>query len=291
MSKLWKRPSNILAATDLTLNSDRALERGIELARYWGARLYIVHAVDDDRHHREEIAARMKAIEAEIERKISSNPAAVDVEVEVLTTLGNPAERVLAKCDRLFIDLCLMGAGERRTLRQKLLGTTVDRVLRHAMQPVLSVRRPVTGPYRKIAIATDYLPPSLTALDCALALFPSAEATAIHAYEVALHGIFEFDRFSGPVAEQHEREMTEGVERTMTEFISGAQVAGSKLMKACEIGTPEGVLTQLAERDACDLVVVGTHGGTGIRRVVIGTVAERLLATLPCDVLAVPSPQ
>ena len=291
MSKIWKRPSKILAATDLTPSSDLGLERAVELAAYWGARLYVVHAVDDDRHPSEEIAARTKAAEAEIERKIKGDPAAASVEVEVLTTLGNPAERILAKCDRLFIDLCVMGAGERRTLGQKLLGTTVDRVLHHALQPVLSVRKSIVGPYRKIAIATDFSPPSRTALDCALALFPSTAATVLHAYEIALHGLVPSDRVTGPLAERHKREMTAHVESAMNEFIAGARPRDPKLATVCEIGTPEGVLTQHVEQNAFDLVVVGTHGRTGIRRAVIGSVAERLIGTLPCDVLAVPSPQ
>lgn len=291
MSRIWKRPSMILAATNLSPSSDRALERAFELAHYWGARLYVVHAVHVDRHRIEEAAARTKAAENEIKLKIANSPAAAGVDVEVLTTLGSPAERILAKCDRLFIDLCVMGASERRTLGQKLLGTTVDRVLRHALQPVLSVHRPVVGPYRKIGIATDFLPPSRTALDCALALFPNAEATAIHAYDVLLHGLIASDRVTGPLAERHEREMMEHVQHSLSALIDGTRAAGPELSVASGIGDPEAVVTEFAERNAVDLMVVGTHGRTGIRRAVLGSVAERLIRQLPCDVLAVPSPQ
>lgn len=288
MTKDCKRPGKILAATDLTPESDLALERAIHLAAYWGARLYVVHAVDDESPPSVDVAsARAKTAEEAISRQLRSNPAAAEVECEVLTTLGSPAERILSKCDRLFVDLLVMGASERKTLGQRLLGTTVDRVLRQALQPVLSVRNRATGPYRKLAIATDFSEPSRAALDCTLALFPSAEATVVHAYEVALHGLFPFDRVTGPLAERHEREMTEHAQRSLMEFSKGAQA--SKLSVVAGIGTPQDVLTDLVERAALDLVVVGTHGRTGVRRAVLGSVAERLIGTLPCDVLAVPT--
>lgn len=294
MSKEWMRPSVILAATDLTPKGDLAVERAIALASHWGARLYVVHVVEvgDGSSSRsvEEASAQAKTAEAGIERQIKSNPVAAEIEIGVLSTLGSPAERILIKSDRLLVDLLVMGGGRERTLGQRFLGTTIDRVLRQSMQPVLCVRRPAAGPYRRIAIATDFSPPSRVAFDCALALFPSAEATVIHAYDVALHGLFEFDRVTGPLAEKHEQEMTDHAASAMNEFVSGAVAREAKLSRVCEIGKPESVLTQYVEQNACDLVVVGTHGRTGVRRALLGSVAERLIGTLPCDVLAVPTP-
>lgn len=287
MIKSWSRPGKILVAIDLTPQSELALNRAIALSAQWGARLYVLHAVDDERIPRGEAAARTKAAEAEIERMIRGNPAATSVEVDILTTLGNPAKRILAKCDRLFVDLCVMGSGERRTLGQKLLGTTVDHVLRNAFQPVLSVRKPISGPYRKITIATDFSPPSRTAFDCALAFFPNCDTTVLHAYEVALHGLFEFDRMTGPVAEKHEREMTQHVGASLRSFVEQARASGTELSPVSAIGDPRVILPNHAEQNGIDLVVVGTHGRTGVRRAVLGSVAERLIGTMPCDVLAV----
>ena len=96
---------------------------------------------------------------------------------------------------------------------------------------------------------------------------------------------------TGPLAERHEREMMEYVQHSLSEFIDEARASGHELSVASGIGDPEAVVTEFAERNAVDLMVVGTHGRTGIRRAVLGSVAERLIRLLPCDVLAVPSPQ
>ena len=58
-----------------------------------------------------------------------------------------------------------------------------------------------------------------------------------------------------------------------------------------EQGSPEAVLTAYVERHWPDLVVTGTHGRSGAQQAVIGSVAEGLLQSLPCDVLAVPAGQ
>lgn len=291
MSKNWSRPGKILVAMDLTPESELALNRAIALSAEWGARLYVLHAVDDSRLPGGEATARTKAAEEDIERKIKSNPAASGVEVEILATLGSPTERILAICELMNIDFCVMGAGEQRSLGQKLLGTTVDHVLRHALQPVLFVRKPVAGPYRKITIATDFSPPSRTAFDCALALFPNRDTTLLHAYEVALHGLFEFDRMTGPIAEKHEREMTQHVQASLRALEKDARGAGSPLTPVSAIGEARVILFNHAKQNGIDLLVAGTHGRTGIRRAIIGSVAERLIGTMPCDVLAVRSPE
>jgi nucleotide-binding universal stress UspA family protein len=292
MTKVWMRPAKILAAVDLSHDSEGALERAIGLATYWGARLFILHAVDDEAlPSAAEASARAKSAEAELDRRMKANPAADGCEYEVFTNLGNSVDRILATCDRQYIDLLVMGTGKTRTLGQRLLGSTAERVLRKALQPVLVVRNPTTGPYRKLAVATDFSEPSCAALQCALGLFPNAATTIVHAYEVALHGLVSFDRMTGPLAERHEREMTEYVRQSLAECVAQAGALSPKLSTEGGIGTPEAVLNALIKRDAVDLVVVGTHGRTGVRRALLGSVAERLIKTLPSDVLAVPTPQ
>jgi nucleotide-binding universal stress UspA family protein len=292
MTKVWMRPAKILASIDLTPASDLALERAIALAADCGALLYVLHAVDDDSlPSAKEASERAKTAEAEIERRMKANPAAAAVAFEVFTSLGNPVERILSACDRLYIDLVVMGTGEKRTLGQRLLGSTVERILRRALQPVLTVRNPTDGPYQKLAVATDFSQPSRVALECALGLFPNAQTTVVHAYEAALHGLLSSDRVAGTLAERHEREMAEYVRCALAEFVAKAHTPALALSVESATGTPESVLTRLVKKAGVDLVVVGTHGRTGVRRALLGSVAERLIEVLPTDVLAVPTPE
>ena len=69
-----------------------------------------------------------------------------------------------------------------------------------------------------------------------------------------------------------------------------AQDLGSNLSvrTAVESGSPASEIVRYAERHGVDLIVVGTHGRTGVTRALLGSVAERVVRTAPCPVLAVP---
>lgn len=287
MPRIWKTPRKILCATDLTPTCDRAVDRAIHLAREWEASLFLVHVVDDTGMPGQNFAEGVRKAEARLEQQFKGHPQGAGLDIETLVSYGNPAERILGKCDRLFIDLLVMGAGDGTALSQRLLGSTVKHVLRQALQPVLSVRSRAFAPYRSVAIATDFSPPSAEALECALALFPTAKPTVVHVYEDALHGLLASDKVTGPLAERHKQEMREHAEKSLAEFAEGPRARRPDLTTAVEIGAPEAGLKKYIEQSNPDLVVVGTLGRTGLRRAVIGSVAERLIGRLPCDVLAV----
>jgi nucleotide-binding universal stress UspA family protein len=55
-------------------------------------------------------------------------------------------------------------------------------------------------------------------------------------------------------------------------------------------GDPAASIIQVAEETACDLIVLGTHGRTGLKRVLLGSVAEHVMRGAPCPVLVVKGP-
>ena len=52
-------------------------------------------------------------------------------------------------------------------------------------------------------------------------------------------------------------------------------------------GDPAASIVKVAEETACDLIVLGTHGRTGLKRVLMGSVAEHVMRGAPCPVLVV----
>lgn len=289
MPRSWKIPRKILCATDLTPSSDRVLDRAIQLAGEWNASLLVVHIVDDTGILTKEFSSDVHVAEDQLKRQIKAHPGTSELEVDTMVTLGKPAERILAKCDRLFIDLLVLGTGEKALLRQRVLGSTVNHSLRHALQPVLTVRNHPRAAYRAMAVATDFSLPSQEALNCALAFFPDAKATVVHTYEETLHGLLASNRVTEDLSERHKIEIRALAEKSMSEFVAEPRRLRPDLATALEIGVPEAGLRSYIERHNPDLIVVGSHGRTGLRRAVIGSVAERLIATLPRDVLAVRS--
>ena len=72
---------------------------------------------------------------------------------------------------------------------------------------------------------------------------------------------------------------------------SAAWASGKKVVRVVRIGTTHDTIVQYANENAIDLIVIGTHGRTGLSHVLLGSVAERVVQHAPCSVLTVRSHQ
>jgi nucleotide-binding universal stress UspA family protein len=81
-------------------------------------------------------------------------------------------------------------------------------------------------------------------------------------------------------------------EETMARWREEAEhVAGRPVRSTVTLGDSAGELVRIARDHACDLLVVGTHGRKGLKRLVLGSVAERVVREAPCAVLVVRRPE
>jgi len=81
--------------------------------------------------------------------------------------------------------------------------------------------------------------------------------------------------------DQHKRELDE--------FLVNRDVKPDlNLRKLVEPGLPSGAIISFAERENCDLIVMSSHGRSGLSRLLVGSVTEQILRKSPCPVLVVP---
>lgn len=145
--------------------------------------------------------------------------------------------------------------------------------------------------FKHLLLATDFSPCSVAAADHALAL-----ATALHA-EVTLLHVVELPPGLDPTAAVHpERDgptlplaeyVTQADRATLEDLAAGFRAAGLKTTTAVAIGPIPATIAARAQSLRSDLLIVGTHGRTGLRRVLLGSVAERLLRLSPVPVLVI----
>jgi len=84
--------------------------------------------------------------------------------------------------------------------------------------------------------------------------------------------------------EQHKKRLAEFV----AEKIPDAG-AGLKMRPVVDAGQPFGAIIDCAEKEGVDLIVMSSHGRTGLSRMLIGSVTDKILRGAPCPVLVVPS--
>lgn len=155
---------------------------------------------------------------------------------------------------------------------------------------MLAVRRRPAGSYQTVVSAVDFSEASRTAFLRGRELFPSARLTALHAYRVSPSwGGPNADKSIDEVEAAERARVIKEAEQDMADLIAAVGGPTSAIATALQEGEPETALTSYVESKWPDLVVAGTHGRSGYQQDTIGSMAELLLTTLPCDVLAIPT--
>ncbi len=307
------RLQRLLVATDLSARSDRAFDRAIELARANSARLTVLHVIADELqpdyaealkaqartalemqvaqaltagHVDVDIAVKGGLDQEKVLRQIAEGAARGELSVEVRIEAGSIYELIDETATEAGADLVICGAHRKLTIGDEWLGSTMDRVLRFGSRPVLIVKLQPSGSYRNIVAAVDFSDPSAEALAFALAAFPDAAFTLVNAVESSLSGFLKGAEANQEALDRRREELSQFAEAALARAgtTGGARPAPELVVRQ---GSPASVLGQHVADHAVDLVVVGTHGRTGLRRAILGSVAKSAIASLPCDVLAV----
>lgn len=141
--------------------------------------------------------------------------------------------------------------------------------------------------FRKIVVGVDFSPVSHAAMRKAaqLAAETDAELTIAHVWEIPIYAVGEGAAFPAPVLE----DVISASQRLLETWQAEARSLGARTVATMlRNGAPWHELVELVRGDpSYDLIVVGTHGRTGIKHVLLGSVAERVARHAPCAVLVV----
>lgn len=180
------RPT-ILFSTDFSGRCDRARDRAVQLALRWGARLVLLHVLRDP--DPETMADERQAEEAAILSRLRKEVTQDNLAVEYRLGFGDVADAVLDVSRECTADFIVTDILRHDEIGDFIIGTTVERIIRHARVPVLVVKERVTQHYGRLMVATDFSDCSGVALRTAIAVFPEAEVTLLHAYHVRLEAL------------------------------------------------------------------------------------------------------
>ena len=141
--------------------------------------------------------------------------------------------------------------------------------------------------FKKILVGTDFSEPSdaarRTAIELARRL--GAELEIVHVEEPL--PAYAFSEGALPDLPRLQEEVRSWAEREVEQQAKEARAAGVPVTTAVLLGTPANAIVEAARTDGADLIVVGTHGRTGFERILLGSVAERVVRTASCPVLTV----
>lgn len=276
----------ILLASDLTAHTDRALDRAIALASQSRAAIRFVHAIDPGILPEKYLKMDVREAQQHLEREARDSGIDGHVDVSVQVSLGDAGMVVMEEAQKMQADIIVMGLSRDLTLGGMVRGTTIDKVVRRAQCPVLVVKTRARRPYMKIVAALDLAESSRKALDFALRQFPGAEISVIHVSETAPAGPLS-DAGSPAVPDERRHQIEDMVTARFLAAGRGGPGTSDGPTLHFATGKAVDVLSEQIPRLNPDLVVMGTHGRTGVSNLFLGSVAETLLAGLRHDLLVV----
>jgi nucleotide-binding universal stress UspA family protein len=283
---------NIVVGIDFSPESEIALAQAESIARQNHGTLMLVHSVGvtEAGHYMLEVAQpgagwtrhvqkRLEEARREL-RQVAERSRARGASVEHHIASGFPDEALVEQATKRRADLVVVGTQGRSAVDHFLLGSVAQHVVRLAPCPVLVARRSTAPePPRRLLVPTDFSRQADTGLDLALTVAaPGAIIELLHCWHPpSLLGdetAAEWHRDARAAAEQRGRQLVERrTRRGVTLELALSEEAPAR-----------GILRRL-EEGRYDLVVIGSHGRRGLRRAILGSVAERVVRHAPISVL------
>jgi nucleotide-binding universal stress UspA family protein len=273
----------ILVCTDGSPDSEGAITAALNLAKTTGSTVFLLEVlfymagyelqapdtlappmVNMELMQAQETAARER-LEA---RRAEAAGEGVTLEPRVRT--GSSAyEGILEEVGETKPDLVIMGRHGYTGLTRLLMGSVTARVIGHSPCDVLVVPQGVGLDFKRLLVASDGSPFSEAAWTAALSLAKTMGSDLIGV------AVASSDR-DIPVATK--------VVRTLEE---SASQQGITLDTMIPMGRPEEGIVKAADFKGASLIIVGSHGRTGLKRLLMGSVAERVIGDAKCPVLVV----
>ncbi len=290
----------IVVGADLSPPSSIAVHQAMSLARHCGAPLLLM-MVEPEPDMPELVPASLRSSEDKL-RAIERTRFAADragleelrqrligqgVDVTHVVFSGAVDRGLADGAERANADLVVVGTHGHRGLRRLLLGSVAEMTVRLASSSVLVARGRETaaeGGFRRILIGTDFSPLSERAIEQALRLAaPGATLEVMHAWRVPIdstpNGSLTMDIADLRTA------LDVDIARSLRELRDAWQARGVTLTTHSVEQLPREALWERAEAIGADLIAVGSHGRRGLRRFLIGSVAEATVRHAGCSVL------
>ncbi|WP_103026945.1 universal stress protein [Salinibacter altiplanensis] len=285
----------VLFPTDFSDGSKRAFPQAAYLADWHDADLHILNVTGQHYHDHEEARANfpvpVDALTEWLQHPEKSITGANWPDLETLSITqeqvesAEPAEQIVAYAEDKAVDLVVMGTHGRRGVDRMLFGSVAEEVVRKAPCPTLTVRnnadRAPSKAVRRVLAPIDFSDASKVAVQHAkeIALTYGAEVDLLHVVEEPVYpSAYGYEAAAFPTAE-----VLENVEAQLAD-LAREKIGYEHVMIEARTGEPSREILDYIDNNEVDLTVIATHGRTGLDRMLMGSVAERVLRQSPTPV-------
>lgn len=285
----------ILAASDFSAAARHAAERAALIAQATATPLELLHVVD--LAPLERLRQLIDAAPADIEtgllqaaqRRLAEQAAALGrrhgATAGTRVAAGALAAELGRQAAALDAGLLVCGARGESAVRYFVLGSTASRLLDAASCPVLVVKQLPHERYRRVLVALDLSPLSLTAIHDARRFAPGAELVLVHAFDVPFEGYMRYAGVEQATVERYRQAASQEALARLGAVRDQAGLAAGQAELVVLHGNPIVSIIEQEQESDCDLIVMGKHGHGLLEKLLLGSVTKHVLAGSQGDVL------
>jgi len=263
----------LLVATDGSEFSKSAIREAINLAKICSSKLIAVSIVKTNPEFEDFVPQVIEKLEKEVIRyleSIKNRASKENVDCEIIVHLSEePYQDIIDEAAKNQVNMIIVGTHGRTGLKRLMMGSVTAKVIGHSTCNVLVV--PVTAKVecKNILIATDGSRYS--------------DAAAIEAIGVSKRCGSSLIVISVATSDEEIKSAEDNVKKV----VELAEKEGIKTDGLAVKGIPYEAIVDASKRKGADLIVVGSHGRTGLERLLMGSVTERVIGHCESAVLVV----
>jgi universal stress protein E len=284
----------ILAATDLSPGATLATSRAAGLARSAQAELKLLHVLssglmDDLRAWLKTDARWQDTLHQQARLALTTEAQALaestGLTVQTAVVDGHPVQHISDTVNEWQADLLVIGARGDNPLHHLLIGTTAERLLGKARQPLLVVREEPEGDYRRVLVPLDFSVWSESAITLARAVAPGAHLVLMHSFSIPFEEKLRFAGVDDDTLGHYREHARKDARDHLQALVDRHSLQPDDFtLSLTEGDAPLHIVSVANDRD-CDLIVIGKHGRQAAEELLLGSVTKHVLAEAKCDVL------
>lgn len=284
----------ILLATDGSESCEGAVKEAIYLAKSCGAKLSVINVLETNPEFETvglKVVEKMENAAREHLEMIRKDAAAQNVEVEAIVRRTDQPYKVISEeAANIKADVIVMGRRGKTGLEKMLMGSVTAKVIGYAPCKVLVVPRSANIACENILIATDGSKYSAAAAKEAISIAKRCKSKLIIISAVHSESLSSMSPDTGYTQSQQQAIAKQELQRAEINISAVKELAVKEDIHAEGLiveGRPFEAIAQAAKDKNIDLIVVGSHGRTGISKFLMGSVTERIIGHADSAVLVV----
>lgn len=266
---------NILLATDFSKSSEYVLENAIKMAKTFQSKITIIYVLPQDIENKK---AKELLKDFALKQLDLINEKIKNEGIETCESVlehGIFSDKIVQTAEKINANLIIIGAGEKLKDNVLLLGSNAEKIIKKSNKPVFVVKNGKQFSIKKILCPVDFSNESKRALKNAITMAHrfKAKITILTVYEVSHLNLIK-NKIN--IEKQIEHIQIEH-QKKFNSFLDNFNLIGLDVAKEVKQGVPDIEIVNEMENHNYDLLIIGTTGKSGINKILMGSVTEKVI--------------